>query len=123
MFGHTAGFNRLKPGIDFLQADRRRHREQTFQELVGYWSELGHRRLLGRIDLDGRRWPGANPSPANRPVQRGRSGRMPRSAGEGHRRRERSNLTRRRCSSAGRRGAGAGRQWPSSVRHAQRRRG
>ena len=49
MFGHTAGFNRLKPGIDFLQADRRRHREQTFQELVGYWSELGHRRLWDEL--------------------------------------------------------------------------
>ena len=43
MFGHTAGFNRLKPGIDFLQADRRRHREQTFQD----WSAIGRNWATG----------------------------------------------------------------------------
>jgi CHAD domain-containing protein len=40
MFGHTARFSRLKPGIDFLQADRRARRQRTFEELVSYWAEL-----------------------------------------------------------------------------------
>jgi CHAD domain-containing protein len=49
MFGHTAGFNRLKPGIDFLQADRRACRQRTFEELVNYWSELDRRRVWDEL--------------------------------------------------------------------------
>ena len=49
MFGHSARFGRLKPGIDYLRADRRAHRQKTFQELVNYWVELGRRRLWDEL--------------------------------------------------------------------------
>ena len=49
MFGHSARFGRLRPGIDYLQADRRRHRRKTFEELVSYWAEIDRRRLWDEL--------------------------------------------------------------------------
>ena len=45
LFGHAGRFTRLQPGIDFLRADRRGHREEVFKQLVDYWAELGRRRF------------------------------------------------------------------------------
>jgi CHAD domain-containing protein len=49
LFGHAGRFNRLQPGIDHLRADRRRHREEVFGQLVEYWGELGRNGLWERL--------------------------------------------------------------------------
>jgi CHAD domain-containing protein len=40
LFGHAGRLARLLPGIDYLREDRRRQRENAFQQLLEYWSEL-----------------------------------------------------------------------------------
>jgi CHAD domain-containing protein len=62
MFGHSARFGRLKPGIDYLQADRRAHRRKTFQDLAEYWAELGRRRLWDELTATVEP-PGPEPAP------------------------------------------------------------
>jgi hypothetical protein len=39
-FGHDRPFLRLMPGLTMLRDERRRHREQTFGELVTFWGTL-----------------------------------------------------------------------------------
>jgi len=43
-FGHVAPFARLEVGIEHLQQQRQRRRQQVFQELVDDWQELNRRR-------------------------------------------------------------------------------
>ncbi len=40
LYGHAGPLARLKPGIEHLQQDRRKRREELFATLVQYWSEL-----------------------------------------------------------------------------------
>jgi CHAD domain-containing protein len=49
MFGHAGRFQRLLPGIEFLQDDLRGRRRQTFDQLVTYWAELAERRLWDEL--------------------------------------------------------------------------
>lgn len=44
-FGYACRFQRLRPGIEYLQEDRRSRRRQVFRELVEYWAELDGRRF------------------------------------------------------------------------------
>ncbi len=43
-FGHPGRFQRLRPGIEFLQEDRRKRRREAFGELTQYWADLNGRR-------------------------------------------------------------------------------
>ena len=45
LFGHAGRFVRLQPGIEYLQADRRGHRQEVFGQLVAYWAELDRRQF------------------------------------------------------------------------------
>lgn len=44
-FGRSGRFQRLRPGIEFLQDDRRNRRRQAFAELAAFWAELNSRRF------------------------------------------------------------------------------
>jgi CHAD domain-containing protein len=48
-FADTGPFARLHVGIEYLQQERRRRRQQAFQELVDYWQELHRRREWQRL--------------------------------------------------------------------------
>jgi len=43
LFGHAGRFLHLRPGIEFLRADRHRRRQAVFAELLQYWDELNSR--------------------------------------------------------------------------------
>jgi CHAD domain-containing protein len=49
MFGHAGRFQRLLPGIEYLQNDLRELRRLTFQHLVAYWAELAERRIWDEL--------------------------------------------------------------------------
>ena len=49
MFGHAGRFQRLLPGIEYLQSDLRELRRLTFQHLVAYWTELAERRIWDEL--------------------------------------------------------------------------
>jgi CHAD domain-containing protein len=49
LFGHAGRFRHLQPGIEHLRTDRQSHRQQTFNELVAYWSELKTRRFAEEL--------------------------------------------------------------------------
>jgi CHAD domain-containing protein len=61
MFGHAGRFLHLQPGIEHLRNDRCTHRQETFDELVEYWSTLKDRRfwdeLAGAVNFDGENQP------------------------------------------------------------------
>lgn len=42
-FGRASRFRRIRPGIEYLQEDRRVRRRQSFGELVAFWAELNDR--------------------------------------------------------------------------------
>lgn len=44
-FGHAGPLARLQVGIDYLREERRKQRQQVFQELVSYWQGLEQRGL------------------------------------------------------------------------------
>ena len=84
LFGHAGRFTRLQPGIDFLRADRRRHRQEVFGQLVEYWAELGRRRFWDGLDQRG-----AGPRPV--------AGRGDRRSSRGRQCNCRPNVGRRNC--------------------------
>ena len=53
-YGHPRPFNRIKPGLAYLTANRQSARNRLFQELTDYWNELQADaladKLLERID-------------------------------------------------------------------------
>ena len=49
-FGHHGPFNRFKPGLQLLIDERRRRREEIFNELVAYWETLDANGLWGHLD-------------------------------------------------------------------------
>ena len=48
-FGHAGAFARLQLGTEYLQQDRRKHRQQVFRELVDYWQELDRQRQWEKL--------------------------------------------------------------------------
>jgi CHAD domain-containing protein len=51
MFGHAGRFQRLLPGIEYLQSDLGDRRRLTFQHLVTYWTELEGQRLWDELRM------------------------------------------------------------------------
>lgn len=49
-FGHDRSFHRLKPGLVLLHEDRKAHREQTFEEMLKYWTGLEAKGLWESLD-------------------------------------------------------------------------
>ncbi len=49
-FGHARPFNRFKPGLEFLRAERANHRRQVFAELVEYWQRLDEERFWSDLE-------------------------------------------------------------------------
>lgn len=49
-FGHHGPFNRLNPGLQLLIDERRRHRAETFGELVEHWSRLSEEGLWDTLN-------------------------------------------------------------------------
>ncbi len=45
LFGHAGRFVHLQPGIEYLRQDRRRHRQEAFEQLVEYWGRLNAQRF------------------------------------------------------------------------------
>jgi CHAD domain-containing protein len=68
-FGDAGPFAGLQVGIEYLQQDRRRRRQQVFQELVDYWQGLNQRqeweRLVEVLKSD-RACPLSDPLPGSR---------------------------------------------------------
>jgi CHAD domain-containing protein len=48
-FGTSKRFERLRPGLDYLQQERRDRRRQVFDQLVAYWQELVDQRIWDRL--------------------------------------------------------------------------
>ena len=48
-FGSVDRFQRLRPGIEYLQEEQRTRRRQAFGELVRYWAELNGRRFWEEV--------------------------------------------------------------------------
>lgn len=71
-FGHPGPFARLETGIDYLQQERCRHRQQVFGQLVDYWQELDRQGQWGRLAgaLRDREAPAQQPPPPDSEPQR-----------------------------------------------------
>jgi CHAD domain-containing protein len=66
LFGHAGRFARLQGGIDYLRADRRRHRHEIFEQLVAYWAALNQSHLWDRLleAVQAPQEPSATPEPS-----------------------------------------------------------
>jgi CHAD domain-containing protein len=49
-FGHSRPFNRLKPGLQRLIDERRRHHQEAFGALIEHWRTLGDKGFWGQLD-------------------------------------------------------------------------
>ena len=49
-FGHARPYNLLHPGLSLVRQERRTHREQTFNDLVAYWTNLGEERFWAELE-------------------------------------------------------------------------
>ena len=51
LFGNAGRLIRLQAGIEYLRADRRRHCQDVFRQLVDYWAELGRRQFWAGLKV------------------------------------------------------------------------
>ncbi len=49
-FGHHGPFNRLKPGLELLVEERRRHRQEAFARLLEHWRRLNEEYLWDTLE-------------------------------------------------------------------------
>jgi CHAD domain-containing protein len=49
-YGQSRPFNRLRPGLLFVRAERLSHRRQVFDELIDYWKESDAKRIWETLE-------------------------------------------------------------------------